>query len=121
MCLVRHELRKLIRTPMIWIFLLLCLLANLFFICTDLYERDGFHQTSQMVKQTGQRMGDSLTQILYQQPKSEWRDILLEATANPKDIFEAFQMPQLSGSVMPFAVPRPWLAAGSIRIPSTRP
>ncbi len=98
MCLVQHELRKLIRTPMIWIFLLLCLLANLFFICTDLYERDGFHQISQMVKQTGQRMGDSFTQILYQQPKSEWRDILLEATVNPKDIFEEFQMWQLSGN-----------------------
>lgn len=95
MRLLCHEWRKLLRLPVLWGFLALCLAFNGLL----LYQADGlrgwFNQGSALASTLGQRMDGAFVQALEQRPPSEYGSAVLDAARTGENIFETFQLDKL--------------------------
>lgn len=95
MRLLCHEWRKLLRLPVLWGFLALCLAFNGLLLYQADTLRGWFNQGSALASTLGQRMDEAFVQALEQQPPSEYGSAVLDAARTGENIFETFQLDKL--------------------------
>ena len=87
--LLGWELRKLWSTPLLGIFLLLCLLLNAGVAC--LHSGDGYiPYTVSITRQLGGQMGPGFDAALSALPDGSYKGVLAQDTAGATDIFEGY-------------------------------
>ena len=74
----RWEVRKIVETPALWVFLAACLLINSILIFTSTYDRDYARFVSKTATQLGTRVDAEFLEKLKQAPQSEERERLLQ-------------------------------------------
>lgn len=96
MRLLRFELVKLARLPMLWIFLAGSLLLNGFLTATDYAITPWFSYLSEALTVTGQRTySPAFAEGLLTLPESESRDWLAEQTEAPQNALEGYDAAEL--------------------------
>lgn len=96
MRILSFEIKKIFGLPMIWVFLLLCLLLNTVVICVDYNARNYVEYISDTAVITGTRMGNNFNSALSEQPSSEYRNRLIMQTERARDIFDSFDITVLA-------------------------
>lgn len=96
MTLVLYEWRKLFRLPAPWAFLALCLVFNGFLIASESYGRGLFNEISAITAELGQRVDDDFQAGLAAGFPSDVRDALAEVTAGMENIYETYDLSDLS-------------------------
>lgn len=90
MRILKFEIKKLLSLPMLWVFLLLCLMLNSALIIGSVYHTNATRYVqyiSETVSVTGTQMGQSFDQSLAIMPKNEWHTLFTSETANAEDTF----------------------------------
>lgn len=90
MLILKFEIKKLLSLPMLWVFLLLCLILNSTMIIGNVYNTDITNYVqyiSKTVSVTGTQMGEAFDKSLAIVQESEWHTIFTSQTANAKDTF----------------------------------
>lgn len=96
MYIFKVELKKVINIPMLWIFLVLCLVFNVFIIMTGNYDAKWVNYVSQTSLVTGQRMGSEYSNLLAQLPDSQYRTAIHSQTTGSKNTFEDYKTSDLA-------------------------
>lgn len=96
MTLVLYEWRKLLRLPALWAFLALCLVFNGSLIASESYGRGLFNEISAITAELGQRVDDDFQAGLAAGSPSGVRDALAEVTAGMENIYETYDLSDLS-------------------------
>ena len=96
MILLRYELKKLLALPMVWVFLSLCLALNGLMVFGNAYWRGFFNETSGVAKLLGQRVDAGFLEGLSALPHTENKAALLEAARGMEDVFQAYDVAELS-------------------------
>lgn len=90
MHILKFEIKKLLSLPMLWVFLLFCLIFNSAIIIGNVYDTDAadyVEYISKTVSVTGTQMGTSFDESLSIEQESEWHTIFTSQTAKTKDTF----------------------------------
>lgn len=88
MRILLYEIKKIFGLPLIWIFLLFCLMLNTVVICADYNAREYVEYISNTAVITGTRMGNAFNSALSELPQSEYRDRLIMQTEGVRDILD---------------------------------
>lgn len=95
--LLVYEWRKLFRLPALWVFLGLCLAFNgLLMSSVTSGDRAFFHQTSQAAEELGVRVDEGFVAGLAQMPRTEERELLLQAVTGLENTFETYDTGELA-------------------------
>ena len=96
MTLLKYEWRKLARIVSLWVFAALCLAFNLFYIATNGYYRQSFHEASQTAVQLGQRIDDTFLERLSGMERTKYQTIILEKGQELTNVFASHDTAELT-------------------------
>lgn len=90
------EWKKLWSVPMFSIFLVLCMVFNIFLTVENLYGQDYVNYVSEITEETGLQMGNFFDKKLEASQKREYKDTLIAETKGAEDIFETYQADKIN-------------------------
>lgn len=85
------EIKKLCAVPMIWIFIVLCIVFNCILIFSDRYYTQEVSYIAEVTKKIGGQMGASFDEALAAFPDTEYRNALISSTYGAADIYDGFK------------------------------
>ncbi len=89
--LLGWEIKKLCEMPMLFLFIILCILFNVILTASDQYGADYVSYVKEVRDAAGSRMGAEFDQRLLKLPdEDEHKSILIEETKGAKDLFEEY-------------------------------
>lgn len=93
--LAKWEIRKLFEMPMIWIFLLVCIVFNVLLTVRNRYGADYAAYVRDAGKEAGNKLGAAFDRRVEKLPESDYKQILVEETKGAEDIFEDYDTKEL--------------------------
>ena len=96
MTLLKYEWRKLARMVSLWVFVVLCLAFNLFYISTNGCYRQSFHEASQTAVTLGQRIDDAFLESLSGMERTKYQDIILNQGQEAANVFASYDTAELT-------------------------
>lgn len=89
--LLGWEIKKICEMPMLFLFIILCILFNAILTASDQYGDDYVSYVKEVRKTAGSRMGEEFDRRVLKLPdEDEYKSVLIEETKGAEDLFEEY-------------------------------
>ena len=94
--LFKWELKKIFSTPMVWIFIALCIGFNCILVLSGRYNQDYVSYVAEVTNAIGGQMGEVFDDDLDGLPDEEYKEILVALTLRAEDDLEGYSARELA-------------------------